>query len=101
MFIRHFYDLDTNHTYWNHNGLHQEFLENYIENKDFFETNATKTFIKKWEDTAYKYHRFFNDGDIPHGYKGWSLDMPARYLENKINMLIEEFQQKLNKKGVL
>jgi len=99
-FVTSFMDLDTTNTYWEHNGKYQQFVD-YIEERidwlcDDLGLGVSKTLAANYDRAAHAYKRFYNDGDIPRGYKYEFLDVAAEYLERRVNEQIVKLANALD-----
>ena len=79
-------------TYWNHEGRF---------NAEYDEMLGAKfTFTKAEENAMYKYHRYYNDGDLPMGAAyAWTHDI-ERYLECQANIAVAKAYVRF-KKGIV
>lgn len=76
-------------TYWNHKGRFEDEYNELIK--------ANFKFTKAEENAMYKYHRYFNDGDIPVGAKYYSTRDIERYLEFQADVVVARAYMRFNK----
>jgi len=92
--------ININNTYWNGEGKYQKFVD-YIESiakwtEPDLGLPVPKTLAQEYDRAAHAYKRFFNDGDIPKGYKYEWKQVTADYLENRVNKVIVKLAAKMN-----
>ena len=64
-----------------------------------YEENILNKTLKAKKDRIFRtYYRYYNDGDIPKGYKGVDKVWTEKYLENIVNELIAEILRKTHGK---
>lgn len=77
-------------TYWNSNGRFQ---------KEYEELEVAEGFkwTKSEENAKYRYHRYFNDGDLPQGAYFASKEEVQSYLEIQATIAIAKAYCRYNK----
>ena len=75
-------------TYWNRNGTYQKEL------REMIDAELNKHYTKKSKATAYRYYRFYNDGDIPRGMSKLSMSFISVLLEAQADtMIVSEYDR--------
>lgn len=69
-------------TYWNGRGKYQNEL------REMIDAQWNNKYTKKSKETAYRYYRFYNDGDVPKGMSTFSKAMISARLEKQADEMI-------------
>lgn len=91
---------DIENTYWNHNGKHEQFVNDFLYDDKIDKLKIKKGLKDKFKLLTHRYYRFYNDGDIPR-FKAFkecrTRKEISETLENEYNKIIEEIKQLIKK----